>query len=331
MKNDQVSGRLSHGESTVSAQKAVGGYSERVVVVLAFFAIYMIWGSTYLAIRYAVATIPPLFAAGIRQLTAGAILLPWCLRKGKRPTWEQWRAAVVIGALFFLIGHGTLHWAERTVPSGLAALLIATEPIWVFVLSAIARGNARVNSAVVGGLLLGLGGVGLLLKRNGPLSGSGLMIGAAVVLMGAFSWSIGIIYSRRSQLSGHPLLLSALAPISGAFLLLIAGVLAGEGQKLSLALISRRSVVALAYLAVFGSVITFTAYNWLLERYSPTLVATHTYVNPLVAVLLGWCLGGESLTVDIGMAAAMIIGAVALVDRGTMQPQKKAVHLRTPV
>jgi drug/metabolite transporter (DMT)-like permease len=291
--------------------------SFRVRVILAFFAIYAIWGSTYLAIRYAVETIPPLYTAGFRHLTAGTILLAWCFVKGLRPTWAQIRASVVIGFFFFLLGHGSLHWAETVVPSGLAALLIAVEPIMVFLLSSAAARTWKLNGMLLAGILLGLAGVGFLVMGTGAHGAHGSTLGAIVVLLGALAWSIGIIYSRKSKLSGSPLLLSALSLLSGAVMLLTVGTLAGEAKGFLIAQVTPRSWVALAYLIIFGSVIAFTAYNWLLEHFSPTLVATHTYVNPIVAVLLGWAYGGEQITLQVGIATAMVVGAVVLVDRGT--------------
>jgi len=313
------------------AQATIGGVSSeevltpeaprRALVVLAFLAIYLVWGSTYLAIRYAVESIPPLYTAGFRHLTAGSILLIWALAKGLRPTWEQVKASVVIGFFFFLVGHGSLHWAEQIVPSGLAALLIAIEPIFVFVLSSAAAKSWRLNWMLAAGILVGLVGVGLLVGVPSlaatPENSHKMMTGSVAILVGAFSWSVGIIYSRRSRLSGSPLLLSALSLLSGAVMLLTTGTIAGEAKRFSIAQITPKSWYALAYLILFGSVVAFTAYNWLLEHYSPTLVATHTYVNPLVAVLLGWMYGGETITFRVLMAGAFVIGAVVLVDRGT--------------
>jgi len=289
----------------------------RLLVFICFFSIYIIWGSTYLAIRYAVETIPPLYTAGFRHLCAGMILLTWSLVKGLRPTWPQIRASVVIGFFFFLIGHGSLHWAERVVPSGLASLMVAVEPIVVFLLSSAAAKTWRLNGMLLTGILLGLAGVGILVGGTARDATRGMTLGVMAILVGTLSWSLGIIYSRRSHLSGSPLLLSALSLLSGAVMLLCAGTLAGESEGFSLVQVTRRSELALAYLILFGSVVAFTVYNWLLEHYSPTLVATHTFVNPVVAVLLGWVYGGEALTLRVGMAAAMVVGAVVLVDRGT--------------
>ncbi len=294
----------------------------RATVAFSFLSIYLIWGSTYLAIRYAVETIPPLYTAGLRHLMAGTILLVWCLAKRLRPTWAQVRASIIIGTFFFLIGHGTLHWAEQKVPSGLASLLIASEPIWVFLLTAIAARRWRLNATLLAGIFLGLGGVGLLMGRSALNSGPGVFIGSLAILLGALSWSVGVIYSRRSHLSGHPLLLSALSLLAGSFQLLLAGTVAGEYRGFSLASVSLRSWLALGYLILFGSVVAFTAYNWLLEHYSPTLVATHTYVNPIVAVLLGWLFAGEAVTFNVLLSTSLVIGAVMLVDRGMARLQQ---------
>jgi drug/metabolite transporter (DMT)-like permease len=301
--------------ASVAIRKPVAP-ANRLAVLAAFFSIYVIWGSTYLAIRYAVASIPPLYTAGFRHMVAGSILLLWAFAKGLRPTWPQIRASLVIGFLFFLVGHGSLHWAETKVPSGLASLLIASEPIWVFLMACAAEKRWRMNGFLFAGVVLGLAGVALLLGRDVWSAGSGAFWGAVACLIGAISWSAGIIYSRRSHLSGSPLLLSALSLLAGSAMLLATGTLLGEYRGFSFQDVPLRAWLSLAYLIVFGSVIAFSAYNWLLERYSPTLVATHTYVNPVVAVLLGWWLAGEHVSVNVLLSAAMVIAALFLVDRG---------------
>jgi drug/metabolite transporter (DMT)-like permease len=298
--------------------------SSRMLVVFCFFCIYVIWGSTYLAIRYAVETIPPLYLAGMRHLCAGSILLVWALTKGLRPTWAQIKASAVIGFFFFLVGHGSLHWAEQFVPSGLAALLIAVEPIVVFLMSSAAARTWRVNGLLLTGIAMGLLGVGILVRGTTLESTPGLTLGSVVVLIGAISWSAGIIYSRRSHLSGSPLLLSALSLLSGAVMLLSTGTIFGEWRNFAFAQVTTKSWLSLGYLILFGSVITFTAYNWLLEHYSPTFVATHTYVNPVVAVLLGWAYAGEALTLRVMLAATLVVAAVVLVDRGTSRLHRQA-------
>jgi drug/metabolite transporter (DMT)-like permease len=303
--------------STTFAAASVKPEANRLLVVFCFGAIYLIWGSTYLAIRYAVESLPALYVVSFRHVCAGLILLVWAVAKGARPTWEQIRASAVIGFLFFLVGHGTLHWAEKFVPSGLAALLIAVEPIFVFLMSSAAARVWRLNAMLLAGILMGLAGVALLMRGSTGEAGPKAMAGLFAILIGTVSWSAGIIYSRKSKLSGSPVLLSALSLLSGAVMLFVVGTLLGEWRGLAIARITTREWAAIVYLILFGSVITFTAYNWLLEHFSPTLVATHTYVNPVVAVLLGWACAGEALTMRVGVAAAMVIAAVVLVDRGT--------------
>src|SRR5271156_5501109 len=212
MAADQAPAIAPSSAARISAQAPAR--PNRLAVILAFLAIYLIWGSTYLAIRYAVATIPPLYTAGFRHLIASLILLVWCQVKGLRPTAAQLRASVIIGALFFLSGHGALHWAKKIVPSGLAALLIAIEPIFVFVLSEAADRRWRMNRTLLAGVALGLAGVALLFGKDILASAPGTTIGAIAILIGAISWSGGIVYSRRSHLSGNPLLLSTYSLLS---------------------------------------------------------------------------------------------------------------------
>jgi len=200
-------------------------------------------------------------------------------------------------------------------------LLVASEPIWVFMMTCAAEKRWRMNGYLLVGVALGLAGVGLLLGRDVWSSGRGGFLGALACLIGAISWSAGIIYSRRSHLSGSPLLLSALSLLAGSGMLLATATVVGEYRGFSLLNVPRLAWLSLAYLIVFGSVIAFTAYNWLLERYSPTLVATHTYVNPIVAVLLGWWFASEHVSLNVILSAGMVIAAVFLVDRGMARLQ----------
>lgn len=281
----------------------------KIPELLAFFAIYVIWGSTYLAIRHAVETIPPLMTAGIRHLIAGLIIYLWA-RRGKPPvTAAEWRASAVVAVLFFLIGHGTLHWAEQTVPSGIAALLVATEPFWIALLMPPARGP-RFSRQMAAGLAAGLIGVALLVPRDMLVAGAGELWGSTAILVGAMSWALGIRYSATAPLPRDPFLRAGTTLLCGAALLLPASLISGEMARLDLQAVSGRSIASLAYLIIFGSVVAFSAYFWLLERRSATLVATHTYVNPVIAVLLGWMLAGELLTLRIVWATALILIAV---------------------
>jgi len=297
-----------------------------LLVLLAFFCIYVIWGSTYLAVRYAVETIPPLFVAGLRHLFAGGLLFAWCWRRGLRPTRRQWYASVILGVLFFLIGHGTLHWAMREMPSGLAALLVATEPIWIAVMTAATR-QARITPALLAGLVLGVVGVALLIG-TGAQGGGGGLLSSAVVLIGTLSWAVGIMYSRRSALHPDALMSAAMSLLAGAALLLLAGALTGEAAGLNLAGVSLKSFLGLAYLAVFGSLVAYSAYFWLLQRCPPALVATHTYVNPIVALLLGWAFAGEAVGVRTVLSAAAVVAAVVLVSRDSRRASRAAAGRR---
>jgi len=288
--------------------------TDSLKMALAFAAIYLIWGSTYLAIRYAVETIPPLVAAGIRHTTAGTILLAWAWARGFRPKREHWTAGLIIGALFFLIGHGSLHWAEQYVGSGLAALLIATEPMFILVL-AWAMGQQRISRMSAIGLGLGVMGVAIL--TGAELTGKGSSLaGLLAVLLGSLAWSAGVVISPKVKLPTDAVARTAVPLICGAAMLLIAAGLTGEFRATHWASISLKSVLGLAYLITFGSVVAFTAYTWLLQRCPPALVATHTYANPVVAVLLGWLLASEPLTMRVVVASVAILGAIVLIRRG---------------
>lgn len=285
-----------------------------IQLALAFAAIYLVWGSTYLAIRYAVETIPPLVTAGIRHSIAGLILLAWAWARGFRPTRANWIAGMVVGAFFFLIGHGTLHWAEQYVGSGLAALLIATEPMFILVLAWL-MGQQKISRLSAVGLGLGVIGVGLLTRAELTVKGSSLL-GLMAVLVGSLSWSAGVVISPRLKLPDDALGRTALPTLCGAAMLLVAAGLTGEFHATHWASISLKSFLGLAYLIVFGSLIAFTSYTWLLQRCPPALVATHTYANPVVAVFLGWLLASEPLTMRVVLASVAILAAILLIRKG---------------
>jgi drug/metabolite transporter (DMT)-like permease len=285
-----------------------------IKMALAFVAIYVIWGSTYLAIRYAVETIPPLVAAGIRHSIAGGIMLTWAWWRGFRPTRQQWVAGFALGSLFFLIGHGSLHWAEQYVGSGLAALLIATEPMFILVLGWM-MGQQRISLLSALGLGLGVVGVAMLTGAELTVKGSSLW-GLLAVLLGSLSWSLGVVVSPRLKLPSDALGRTALPTICGAAMLLIAAGVTGEFQQTHWSSVTVRSILGLGYLITFGSVVAFTAYTWLLQRVPPALVATHTYANPVVAVILGWLLAREPLTMRVVLASVAILGAIVLIRRG---------------
>jgi drug/metabolite transporter (DMT)-like permease len=311
-----------------NAQKRASAHqrSYAIKLALAFVAIYAIWGSTYLAIRYAVETIPPLVTAGIRHSIAGGIMLAWAWWRGFRPTRTQWLAGFALGALFFLIGHGSLHWAEQYVGSGLAALLIATEPMFILVLGWM-MGRQKISLLSALGLALGVVGVAMLTGAELTVKGSSLW-GLLAVLLGSLSWSLGVVISPRLKLPSDALGRTALPTLCGAAMLLIAAGVTGEFQQTHWSSITLRSILGLGYLITFGSVVAFTAYTWLLQRVPPALVATHTYANPVVAVLLGWFLAHEPLSLRVVLASIAILGAIVLIRRGE---RAAAVKLPQPV
>ena len=288
--------------------------SHAVKLALAFVAIYVVWGSTYLAIRYAVETIPPLVTAGIRHAIAGAIMLTWAWWRGFRPTRQQWVAGFALGSLFFLLGHGTLHWAEQYVGSGLTALLMATEPIFILALGWM-MGQQKISGMSALGLGLGVAGVAMLTGVELSLKTSSLL-GLLAVLLGSLSWSVGVVVSPRLKLPSDALGRTALPTLCGAAMLLIAAGLTGEFQQTHWSSISLRSLFGLGYLITFGSVIAFSSYTWLLQRVPPGLVATHTYANPVVAVVLGWLLAHEPITMRVVLASVAILVAIVLIRRG---------------
>ena len=308
-----------------SPRKSTTGRSRiyTIQLALAFAATYIIWGSTYLAIRVAVATIPPLVTAGIRHSIAGAILLAWAYARGFRPTRAHWISGLIVGALFFLVGHGSLHWAEQYVGSGLAALLIATEPMFILIL-AWSMGQQKISRLSAVGLGLGVIGVATLTGAELTVKGSSLLALLAV-LVGSFAWSAGVVISPKLKLPSDAVGRTALPTICGAAMLLAAAGLTGEFHATHWASISLKSLLGLAYLIVFGSVVAFTAYTWLLQQCSPALVATHTYANPVVAVFLGWLLASEPLTPRVVLASAVILGAIVLVRKGEQTAALPAV------
>lgn len=301
-------------------------------VAIALGAIYLIWGSTYLAIRFAIETIPPFLMASARYLTAGAMLYGWSrLRGAPRPRLIHWRSAVILGGLLLLLGNGGVVWAEQRVSSGLAALLVSTEPLWI-VLFVWMREYGRPAGRVLLGLLLGFAGLVLLVR---PSSSGGLdPLGVAAVMVASVSWAWGSLYGRRAKLPSSPLLGTSMQMLGGGGLLFLASALTGEPARLHLAAVSARSLLALAYLVIFGALIAFTAYVWLMRVAPPVLVSTYAYVNPVVAVFLGWALAGEPITRGTLIAAAVILAGVALISstqgKGTGKEQDEEKPAQEP-
>ncbi len=285
-------------------------------LAVAFACVYFIWGSTFLGIRFAIETLPPLWMAGVRFVLAGSILYGWVAIRGaaERPTSRQWAVATLQGGLFFLGGNGAVTWAEKRVPSGIAALVVAMIPLWMVLLEWARKGGTRPTRGVWVGLVLGFLGIALLVSggRAGGPGGIDVLGGIALLISG-LSWSVGSIYTRNAERPSNPLQSNAMQMLAGGILLLLAAWVSGEWARLDLDLVSVRSVLSLLYLSVFGSVIAFSAYSWLLHATTPAQVSTYAFVNPMVAVFLGWALAGEVVTSRTLVAAAVIVAAVAII------------------
>ena len=289
--------------------------ASRAQIIAAFASIYLVWGSTYLAISYAVQTIPPFLMGGLRFLISGAALYAWARYRGAgRPTRIHWRNAIIAGAFLLLGGNGAVVWAEQFVPSGLTALLVSILPFWLVIIEWVRPPRRRPHGAVLIGLILGFIGI-VVLVGPGNIGGHGDVrpIGALVLILGSLSWAIGSFYSRDAELPQSGLLTTGMEMLGGGALLLIVGALTGELSQFDIHRVSRESAIGLAYLITFGSLLGFTSYIWLLDKVSPARLGTYAYVNPIVAVVLGWAIAGERLSVRTAVAAAIVICAVALI------------------
>ncbi|HET9949922.1 MAG TPA: EamA family transporter [Longimicrobiales bacterium] len=284
-------------------------------LVAAFAAVYVIWGSTYLAIRWAIETTPPLLMAAARFLLAGGMVYAWVRARGaRRPTGAEWRAAAIAGGLMLGGGNGGVVVAEQWVPSGMAALLVASVPLWLVGLDALFGSRRRPSRRAQLGLLGGFAGVALL--GGAPGTGAGgpeELLGALIVLAGCASWAAGSLYVQRAPKPSEPLTWVAMQMITGGAVLAVASLALGEPAALELGAVSVRSALAFAYLVVFGSLVAYSAYVWLLHATTPARVGTYAYVNPVIALLLGWGLAGEPLGGRSLLAAAVIVGSVVLI------------------
>jgi drug/metabolite transporter (DMT)-like permease len=287
-----------------------------VLLIAAFAAVYILWGSTYLAIKYVIETLPSLISAGARFLLAGSTLfiVGRFSKDYEKPTLKQWRASFVIGVLLFLGGTGGVVLAERHISSGLAALLVATEPFWVVLLSWLWLKGARPDWKVALGLLIGFAGVYLLIGAAGA-SGEGTLrpIGVVLVIAATLCWATGSIYGVRAPAPKSPILAAGMQMLAGGLALLLVGTLMGEWTAFDIAAVSLNSCLALVYLLIFGSLITFTAYSWLLKNARPAMVATYAYINPVIAVILGWAIAGEAFTGRMSLGAVVIVASVVLI------------------
>jgi drug/metabolite transporter (DMT)-like permease len=286
----------------------------------AFAAVYIFWGSTYLAIKYAIETLPPFTMAGVRFVFAGSVLflIAWRSPDFEMPRAEHWKTSAIIGTLLLLGGNGGVVFAERYVSSSLAALLVATEPFWIVIMAWLWLKRGRPSNRAVVGLFVGFIGVGLLVagQPNDPgtsLTSGAYLLAVAAIIGATLSWAAGSIYGLKAPVPKSSLLTAGMQMISGGSVLLVVSIASGEWASFDIGAVSANSWLALGYLTVFGSLISFTAYSWLLKNSQPSMVATYAYVNPVIAVLLGWLIAGESLTAQMLIGAATVVLSVALV------------------
>jgi drug/metabolite transporter (DMT)-like permease len=299
-------------------------------VWLALGTVYLVWGSTFIALAIAVRDLPPLLAMSMRHVVAGAALLLFALPRGDRAGdpigRRQIGAALVFGGFLFLLGHGGLAWAQQTVPAGVAALLVGSIPIWMALLDRVMFGRRLSVSAYVG-FVLGFVGLAFLVDPFGD--GSVDRLGAVVIILAALAWAAGSLYSRGAPLPKRPLVSAGLGSLAGGVLLLVSSTASGE---LGEARFTLDALLAVGYLVVIGSFVGFTAYVWLLRAAPISLVATYAYVNPIVAVFLGWLLLDEDVTVQMAAAGAAVLVAVALIVRtsGAALEPGRGLLRRTP-
>ena len=313
------------GESSDSTHGA-GGRSG--LVLAAFIAIYIIWGSTYLGIRYAIETIPPFVLSTIRFGLAGLIMLVIAIARNEaRATLPQWRTGAIVGSLLML-ANSLVGVAEKRIPSGIAALLVATTPLFMVLLEWARPGGRRPTMWIGVGLLIGLAGVAALVGPTSLGDGSRIdRIGAATVVLGSLAWSSGSIYSRHAPRPASSVMMSAIQMLAGAVFVGGIGLATGEWFTWDPSAVSMRSFVAFLYLLVFGSLVGFSAFVYLLRVSTPARVATYAYVNPVVAVILGWALAGETISARMLIAAAIIVGGVALITAAESRAPQ-ATHSR---
>jgi drug/metabolite transporter (DMT)-like permease len=295
-------------------------------VAAALVVVYVAWGSTFVAMRVAVRTLPPLTMSGVRFLAAGVLLYCWCLWQRRRhpeagwlpPTRREWRASAILGIALPAAGTGGAPWAEQQIPAGTAALLLATIPVWMIITSRVVD-NERISVLTAGGLVLGLAGVVLLIN---PLAGGAPdLLATGVALGGALCWGCGSVYAKRAPHPAQPLLASGMEMICAGVALCLIDAAGGELGRISAASLISESGLALGYLIVFGSLLGYSTYEWLLHHASSQLAGTYAFVSPLVAVILGWWLLGEQITGHTLLAAATITVGVALIMLHPRKPE----------
>jgi drug/metabolite transporter (DMT)-like permease len=300
--------------------------------LLAFGIIYIVWGTTYLAIRVGVREVPPFLLAGMRFFIAGGILYGWTIAKGERsPTARQWLSACFIAILIFVFDYGLLFWAEQRVPSGVAAVMLATIPVFIAFSEIIFLGTQKLTLRLGLALLIGIGGVAVLMSRSLNLSGAPIdKKGAIALIVASISWSLGSVLTRKVTLPPSKVMSSGVQMLAGGVFLVLAAAALGEFRGFHPSEVSRGAWFALLYLIVAGSIIGFTAYVWLIHHESPTKVGTYAYVNPVVAVLVGYFLGGEALGLRTILGTLFVLTSVVVITRSKSQQASTRIPVGDP-
>ncbi len=305
--------------------------ASRISIWGAMLTIYIVWGSTYLAIRFAVQSLPPLYMAAVRFIIAGGVLFAFRRLMGDPlPSRTQWRSSIVIGFFLLVMGNGGVSLAEQLVPSALAALIVGTVPLWLIVLDVLVYHNRWPNPGTILGVVVGFAGILLLFWPSGQTGSQGTpvnFVGAGLLILSAICWATGSLYSRSANLPSSPLMGSAMEMLSGGVMLFVAGTLMGEWNHVNIQAFTDKSLYSLGYLIVFGSLVAYVAYTWLLRVAPTSIVSTYAYINPLVAIGLGYQFAGELLTRREFFAAMVIIGAVILttMSRAPSRPPVKQI------
>lgn len=302
----------------------------RTRVLAAFAAVYLLWGSTYLFIKYTVEAIPPLGMAGLRFLLAGLILFGYArLRGAAAPRAEHWRAAALVGVLL-MVSNAGVAWSETRIPSGVASLLVAMTPCWMVLFDWAGSRQRRPHLGVLAGLAAGVVGVVILIGPGNVRGSDGIdLLGAGVVLGGTITWAFGSLHARHAPRPESAHLLSGMQMIAGGAVLSVLALATGQWEGFSIAEVPARAAWSFLYLVTFGSIVAFSAYMYLLTVTTPARVSTYAYVNPVVAVLLGWGFAGEALTMRMAIASAVIVGAVALIVTFGTSPAPGTARVHT--
>ena len=301
-------------------------------MIAAFAAVYLIWGSTYLAIKYAIVSIPTFLLGGIRFTIAGVLMLLWgrISPNYERPKLVHWRTSAIVGFLLLTIGNGGVVIAEHHISSGMTALMVATLPFWVILIGWVFMKTGRPEIRVMAGLAVGFIGVMLLISGGnsaGDSTAGGTAIGFIAVTVSTVGWAVGSLYGIKAPSVRSPIVAAGMQMLCGGAFMLIVGTAMGEWSAFDIAAVTTESWLALAYLIFFGAIVAYTAYSWLVKNVSPTALSTYAYVNPAIAVILGWAVAGENLSGTMLLGAAIVVGSIALT---TIKKRKKRGRPKTP-